>query len=87
MKTYSDPAPSYHFRPTNSAEEPFFPLVNRRLDEPMFRPAFRGYSSWFLYTKTSRPRRSITDSRRKAAPLGFLSPFSHFCTVETLAFR
>lgn len=26
----------------------------------------------------------MTDSRRSAAPLGFFSPFSHFCTVETL---
>ena len=38
-------------------------------------------------TRTSKPRRSITDSRRRAAPLGFFSPFSHFCTVEMLALR
>ena len=36
---------------------------------------------------TSSPLRSMTDSSRSAEPLGFFSPFSHFCTVETLALR
>lgn len=40
-----------------------------------------------VQTNTSRPLRSITESKRAAAPLGFFSPFSHFCTVEMLALR
>lgn len=38
-------------------------------------------------TSTSSPLRSMTDKSRRAAPLGFFSPVSHFCTVETLALR
>lgn len=39
------------------------------------------------YNRTSNPLRLIIGSKRRAAPRGIFSPFSHFCTVETLALR